>query len=99
MKNEWKKQKKSFAALEAQLEEANDSDLTDSDKEEDEQSHFQFLFQQVHSTTISNMKMKEVILLDNEFTMDLFCNQAFITGVHNTKEMVTVPVLMSTCLK
>jgi hypothetical protein len=34
--------------------------------------------------------MREVILLDNESTMDLFCNKAFITGVHNTKETVTV---------
>ena len=42
-KIEWKKQKKSFAMLEAQLQEANNSNLTDSDDEEDEQSHFNSL--------------------------------------------------------
>jgi hypothetical protein len=38
------------------------------------------------------MNMREVILLDNESTMalDLFCNKAFITGVHKTKETITV---------
>jgi hypothetical protein len=53
------KQKKSFATLEAQLEEANDFDLTDSDDEKDEQCHFQFAFQQVHFMTISSMNMRE----------------------------------------
>ena len=36
------------------------------------------------------MNMREVILLDNESAKDLFCNKAFITGVHNAKETVTI---------
>jgi hypothetical protein len=91
MKKEWKKQKKSFATLEAQLEEANDSDLTDSDNEEDgEAYHFQVSFQQVHATLPSKLDMKNVILFDNESTMDLFCNKAFTTRVYNTKKKVTI---------
>ena len=61
------------------LEEANNSDLTDSyDDEDDESSHFQFAFQQVHATApIQELDMKNIIiLLDNESTMDLFCNKA-----------------------
>ncbi|MGL5937017.1 MAG: hypothetical protein ACRCZI_15505, partial [Cetobacterium sp.] len=89
MQKEWKKQKKSFATLEAQLEEdANQSDLTDSDDEEGETSHFQhhtFLTKhaQIHNTMLDDRKlnMRQVILLDNESTMDLFCNKCFVTGV------------------
>jgi hypothetical protein len=85
------KAEKSFATLEAQLEEANDSNLTDSDDEEDDEtSHFQFAFQQVHATLPSKLDMKNIILLDNESTMDLFCNRAFTTGVCNTKKKVTI---------
>ena len=36
MKKEWQKQKKSFATLEAQIEEGNNSDLTDSDNSKEE---------------------------------------------------------------
>lgn len=94
MQKEWKKQKKSFATLEAQLEEeANASDITDSDDEE-ETSHFQhhtLITQRIHNTMLDkDICMRNVILLDNESTMDLFCNRQLITGVHNSKDSVKV---------
>ena len=34
--------------------------------------------------------MRKVILLDNELTMDLFCNDKFVTDVHQTKHPINV---------
>jgi hypothetical protein len=85
------KTKEKLCHSEAQLEETNDSDLTDSDNEEDgEAPHFEFSFQQVHTTLPYKVDMRNAILLDNESTMDLFCNQAFTTGVYDTTKKVTI---------
>ena len=101
MKKQWKKQKKMFTTLETQLEEREDSDLSDSDDDdEEEQSHFQFAFtqsytmgdklSQVHSTLVGKLDMRSVILLDNESTMDLFCDKKFVTDVAEADGNITV---------
>ena len=76
-----KKQKKTFATLQTQLEEQADSDITDSEDSDDVQSHSQQLvFLNKHAQVHNNVQidhtlnMRNVILLDNESTMDLFCN-------------------------
>jgi hypothetical protein len=90
MKKSLKKQQKTFATLEARLEkEANESDITDSDEETTEQSHFQFTQHIYHSTT-SELNLGNVILLDNELTMDLFCNKRFLKNITKTSETVNV---------
>jgi hypothetical protein len=91
----------------AQLKKADDTDLSDSDEDE-EVSHFQvsnqFQFAQVESNfepqiaklfkqshggqklgTKVKLDLKEVILLDSQSTMDLFCNRALVENVNNSK--------------
>ena len=80
----------------AQLKEdqAENSDLSGSDEEEAD-SHFQFQFTQVKSEfepPIANLfkqahgikmelPLRDVILLDSQSTMDLFCNRALVTKI------------------
>jgi hypothetical protein len=92
-----KKQKKTFATLQTQLEEQADSDITDSEDGDDAQSHFQqHVFLNKHAQVHNNVQkdhtlnMQNVILLDNESTMDLFCNESFVTGVMRSKHSVHV---------
>lgn len=95
MKKTLKKQRKSFATLEARLEEdSDDSDITDSDQDGTEHSHFQFSFvtEHVHHNIFTGkpIDMRNVILLDNESTMDLFCNKRFVTDIVKSKDSVKV---------
>jgi Reverse transcriptase (RNA-dependent DNA polymerase) len=90
-----KKQRKTFATLEARLEEEANSDITESDDEEaeQEQAHFQFAFHTrhiFHSMKLQDINMKDVILLDNESTTDLFCNKRFVTDIRKSKSTVTI---------
>jgi len=49
----------------------------------------QVLFRQNHGKN-ANMNMRNVILLDSQSTMDLFCNPALVTGVHQAPSTMTV---------
>ena len=127
-----KKLKKSFATLETRIEELEkeDSDISDSDSEADEASHFQIdqrvstgiqmlqlekdidqrpdlipavpckatvltqafekrnaavLFKQNHELT-KELDLRQVILLDNQSTMDLFCNPELVNVVYKASK-------------
>jgi len=53
------------------------------------QSIQQVLLEQNHGNSASK-NMKNVILLDSQSTMDLFCNPALVTGVHEAPSKMTV---------
>jgi hypothetical protein len=99
LKKEIKKMSKAFTTVNAKLEQLkeSESDLSGSEVEE-ESSHFQFqftqmnsefeprisnLFKQTHGTKI-NLDLKEIILLDSQSTMDLFCNPTLVEKPHKS---------------
>ena len=79
--------------LQSLQEAASDMSDSDDDESEEEASHFQFQFmqvepefepriamllKQVHIASKLKIDLQEVILLDSQSTMDLFCNPAFV---------------------
>jgi len=92
LEKEIKEMKKKFKTVNTQLSQLQEtSDVSDS--EDEEASHFQFqftqiepafepriaqLFKQAHAETQLKLDLREVILLDSQSTMDLFCNPAFV---------------------
>jgi hypothetical protein len=99
-----KSMKKKMNTLNAQLDRlhGDDSDMSDSEDEVEETSHFQAAFQFVQSEahfcpTIENMfkqrdarpqdlDLREVILLDNESTTDLFCNRRLAGDIRRSDD-------------
>jgi hypothetical protein len=96
LKKDFKKMSKQFTTVTAKLEQLKEaeSDLSGSDAEE-EASHFQFqftqiesgfeprissLFKQSHGDEIA-LDLKEIILLDSQSTMDLFCSNTLVDKV------------------
>jgi hypothetical protein len=101
LKKDFKKMLKAFATVNAKLDQLkeSESDLSGSGAEE-EDSHFQFqfaqldsefepqisnLFKQTHGNKIA-LDLKQIILLDSQSTMDLFCSNAFVDKIHKSKE-------------
>jgi hypothetical protein len=87
---------KQFAQLKSQLEEE------DSDSSDDDQSHFQFmnvsflnkrknemLFKQSRGK-LDGLDLRQVILLDNQSTMSLFCNKRLVTNIRESDEPLTL---------
>ena len=106
LKKQVKEMKKKFTTVNTQLEKLKEtSDMSGSDSESEEASHFQFqflqtkadfqpriakLFKQSRPSVKLNLDLREVILLDNQSTMDLFCNPAFVEST--TKSSSTMRV-------
>jgi hypothetical protein len=100
LKKDFKKMSKAFTTVNAKLEQLkeHESDLSGSDAEE-EDSHFQFQFAQLESEfepRISNLfkqthgngialDLKEIILLDSQSTMDLFCSKVLVDKTFKSK--------------
>ena len=94
-----KKLKKSFATLSSKIQELeNESDLSDSDDEDDEQSHFQMNYafhQDFEQRNIDilfkkrgpklNLALRNIVLLDSQSTMDLFCNPQLVSSIRRSK--------------
>jgi hypothetical protein len=103
-----KKMKKSFATLQSKIDEMDeDSELSDSDSDDDGQSHFQFsehkttgvpshngivlqqTFKKRNAAIVlkqsngkpTRLDLRNVILVDSQSTMDLFCNKQLVTNV------------------
>ena len=76
--------KKSFAQLQAAIE-SGDEALISSDKGN---SHFQFLHTAIQNETsfaqksLRDFNLRNVILLDNQSMVSLFCNKRFATNIH-----------------
>ena len=104
MKQLEKKFKKQFTQLKAQIE--ADEDILDSDDEQSHfqfMQHFCLFNQYVtpverHTEValkqskgkLSNINLREVILLDNQSTMSLFCNRRMVTNVSSSAEPLTL---------
>jgi hypothetical protein len=94
-----KKLKKSFATLSSKIQEMeNESDISDSDDDDDEQSHFQtdYAFHQDFEQRNKdilfkkrgpklNLALRNIVLLDSQSTMDLFCNPSLVTSIKKSK--------------
>jgi hypothetical protein len=91
---------KAFTTVNAKLDQLNDSDPDSSGSDVEEASHFQYqfsqvehqfepkiynLFKQTHGDNIA-LDLKQVILLDSQSTMDLFCSQNLVENIHNTAD-------------
>jgi hypothetical protein len=76
----------------------NESDLSDSDDEDDEQSHFQMNYafhQDFEQRNIDilfkkrgpklNLALRNIVLLDSQSTMDLFCNPQLVSSIRRSK--------------
>ena len=103
IEKEQKKLKKSFATLSSKIEELeNESDISNSDSDNEEQSHFQtnFTFAQKDKRDFEqrnkdilfkkagpklNLALRNIILLDSQSTMDLFCNPQLVHKIHRSK--------------
>jgi hypothetical protein len=57
------------------------------DEESDSETSLQFT---TTDTTKGGLKLRDVILLDNQSTPDLFCNKKFVTNIHKVKGQMTV---------
>jgi ribosomal protein L15 len=94
LKTDFKKMKKAFAQLKENDSDDSDSDLeeetshfqmdafqfTQFDKKFDKkfEPRIARLFKQAHGGTTLELDLTEVILLDSQSTMDIFCNQAMV---------------------
>ena len=103
MTKEFKSMKKAFTTVNTQLEKMkeDESDISESEGEE-ESSHFQFgfaqleqefepriaqLFKQANSSKLK-LDLTEVILLDSQSTMDLFCNRSLVESTFDSGSSV-----------
>jgi hypothetical protein len=104
LEKEMKKLKKKHSTINAQLQQLHedDSELSESEAEEDShfQSHFQFtqvegtfepqieaLLKQSHdSGSQHDLNLRMVWLLDSQSTMDLACNKEYITDIRKSKQ-------------
>jgi hypothetical protein len=103
IEKEQKKLKKSFATLSSKIAELeNESDISNSDSDDEEASHFQtnFTFAQNLKRDFEqrnkdilfkkagpklNLALRNIILLDSQSTMDLFCNPKLVHRIHRSK--------------
>ena len=100
IENQFKNLKKSFAQLKAAQEDGSDSDSSE------EMSHFQYgsssssvasireegmdmTFEQ-SKKGMSGFNLREVILLDNQSTVDIFCNKKLVSNVRRAPESLTL---------
>ena len=93
LEKEIKSMKKKFTTVNTQLQQLQETASDVSDSEDEEASHFQYqsaqiepgfepriakLFKQACDDTKLKIDLRQVILLDSQSTMDLFCNHAFV---------------------
>jgi len=79
-----KKKKKTYFAQQATvISSGNESSKT-------ENQFLSFTFFGHCNTTANPMKLHDIILLDNQSTVDLFCNRKFVSHVWKTKHSMTV---------
>ena len=85
LEKQFKSIKKSFAQLQTAIKES------ESDSSSDEQSHFQFLgvnedldVMLSQKRSLQDVDLREVILLDNQSTVSLFCNPKLVQGIKKT---------------
>jgi hypothetical protein len=100
IENQFKNLKKSFAQLKAAQEDGSDSDSSE------EMSHFQYgsssssvasIREEGMDMTFEQSKkgmlgfnLREVILLDNQSTVDIFCNKKLVSNVRRAPESLTL---------
>ena len=105
LKKDFKKSKKAFATLQTQIEDIdNESVLSSSDIEETTTSNLQFsgkdwngtrneqmfLSKKIKRASTAKLNLCNIILLDNESTMDLFCNKSIVNKITKSKSRLKV---------
>jgi len=94
--------KKSFATFQKSIDKLNAEDKAEEESEEEAQGHLQFTFAQSfetrnkaalfkqHDSKFDKLNLRNIILLDNQSTMDLFCNPTMVQDIVQSTETLTV---------